>query len=406
MSIRRALALAALAAAVLWLLIGIAQAPDLFLYQVQAPEGKAERGEGDPRQDGESDTEEKKEADKKKLSPLMALLKELDQRMEDLAGAVSAYGVTGYAAGQGFGDGKGASASGGLVAVWGRSVMEPELPLLSGRQLYHEEIEAGARVAVIDERLAISLYRVGDPTGRDLVIGNEPFLVVGVTRHRRHAGEADEALARVPLKALDSAGVRTQVLSVQMRPVPGAGAYAAVSQGLKQWNALGSFHSLMKEKARAALPLRLLLCAAGLMLAALTLRLSRRAALALWRGGKEKLRSRYVHRLLPEFFARGLLILSMYALNLALIYLVLSQLIAPVYIFPEWVPTVLVEPKDILRTFWGLRAGQSALVALRTPVLIRLQFLHRLMTAACLALGALMLKPWYRLSRRLFPQED
>lgn len=393
-------------ALILWLTFTISKAPDLFIYQVQAPEAKAAETESETPEDGGADGEEQKpQDDKKKLSPLMALLKELDKRMEDLATAVSAYGVTGYATGQAFGDSEGGSASGTLIALWGDSVLEPELPLLFGRQLYHEEIELGAKVAVIDERLAINLYRVGDPTGRDLVIGSERFKVVGVTRHQRHAGEADEAMARVPLKALDEAGLRAQVLSVQMRPIQGAGAYAAVSQGMKQWAPQGSFHSLMKEKYRAILPLRVLLCVFGLMAAGLTLRLSKEASLALIRGGKERLSSRYIQRLLPEFLGRGILIVLMYAANLALIYVALSQLIAPVYVFPEWVPKVLVEPKDILSTFWELRTAGSGLIALSTPTLIRLRFLHRLMLAACLIFGILILKPWHQLLHRLFPEE-
>ena len=87
----------------------------------------------------------------------------------------------------------------------------------------------------------------------------------------------------------------------------------------------------------------------------------------------------------------------LYALNLAAIFFLLQELIAPVYIFPEWVPAILVEPKEIEKTFWTLRAQQTGLVALRTPQVLRLHFLHRVMTAACALAAVLLLKPYHKL---------
>lgn len=394
MSIRRGIALALLAACIAALVLSVQGAPELFVYNVLSPVAEQPQEEAPP-----AEGQEAPPPREEKLTALGSLLKSLDRSLEDMSTAVKAYGVTALTPGFSFTDGGQGGASGGLEGVHGPAGLAPLKPLRFGRQLYPEEISSGARVAVIDERLALAIYRVGDPLGRKLVIGGQPFEVVGVTRYSRHPGDMEEAWARVPLKALDKLHVQTKLLSVQMKPIAGAGAFAGLSQAMQQWQAGGSFSSLPKERYRALLPLRYLLCAIALMAVSITLMLAKRFTLRLWNGGKRRLESGYIGRLLPEFIGRGLLIVLMYAFNLFLIYLILQEMIAPVYTFPEWVPTILVEPKEISKTFWTLRGQQNSLVALRTPELLRLQFLLKLMTVACLSFGILLLKPWNKLKR-------
>lgn len=397
MSIRRAAALVLLAACILALVLSISSAPDLFVYNLLSPKAEAPQEQAPPAE-GEEDGEEKAPKELP-LSALGSLLKRLDSVLEELSTAVKAYGVVALTPKYAFTDGEQGSGSGGLEGIWGPAGLAPRKTLSSGRHLYPEEIESGARVAVIDEGLALAVYRVGDPLGRKLVIGGQPFEIVGVTRYSRHPGDLEESWAQVPLKALDQLHVQTLMLSVQMKPIAGAGAYAALSQAMTQWQDGGSFDSLPKERYRALLPLRYLLCAVALMAVGITMKLARRYTLRLWHGGRRRLQSSYAERLLPEFIGRGLLIALMYAFNLFLIFLILQEMIAPVYVFPEWVPTVLVEPKEIQKTFWTLRAQQTSLLALRTPELLRLQFLLRLMGVACLSFGILLLKPWHTLKR-------
>ena len=68
-------------------------------------------------------------------------------------------------------------------------------------------------------------------------------------------------------------------------------------------------------------------------------------------------------------------------------------LIQPVFTFPEWVPAVLVEPKDIAAAFWNVWQDTATVMELRTPELLRARFYSRLMGWACgfgaLALGCL-----------------
>ncbi|NLD51935.1 MAG: ABC transporter permease [Clostridiales bacterium] len=403
MSIKRAAALVLLAACMAWLGLSINRAPDVYEYNLLAPrveEKQEEQLQNAQQPAGEKDTPEEAAARKPKLTALEELLKSFTQKMEDLPGAVSAYGLRALTPGTSFKDGAQGSAPALLQGLWGDLSLYPKDVLAEGRHLYYEEIQTGIPVAVISQQLAISLFRVGDPIGRRLYIGETAFRVVGITRHARTAGEMDTAYVQVPLKALDKAGIQSQMLSFALVPKPGAGAYAALSQGLTQWQPGGTFYSLPKEQYRAMLPVRLLICLAGLLLLHTTLHLAGSFTLAMWRGGKRQLESAYAPRLLPGLIGRGALVALVYALNLTAAYFLLQGLIAPVMIFPEWVPNVLVEPKDIISTFWNLRAQESVLVSLRTPDILRLRFLHRLMTAAALCTGFLLVRPLWTLHQK------
>lgn len=399
MSIRRLLALALLAALIAALALSVGGSRS-YQYAFLAPrmEPPQER-QPSAAQEGEGGQEETREEEKP--SALRLLIKGLREKMEELGAAQSGYGLTAIAPETGFADGGQGQAEASLQGLWGDQSLERQDVLISGRHLYYEELELGTPSAVIDERLAVDLFRVGDPLGRTMLIEGHPFTVVGIVRHHRTVGERALSSARVPLMAMDSLGLQAQVLVAGVQPRAGSGAYAALSQGLAQWQPGGSFHSLPKEGYRAMLPLRLLLCFMGLLAVSLLLRLAKIISLRLYWGGRRRLASRYAVRMLPEFAGRFLLIALMYAGILGLLYLVLQALIAPVYVFPEWVPVVLVEPREISRTFWLLREQQTALVSISTPQVLRLQYLHRLMTLCCALAAALLLKPVEALRRRL-----
>ena len=400
MSTKRLVALVLLVAGIAGLAFSIAQGPQAFQYLVVPPdmpgESQAQQApnQGHDAEEGEQPAQEA--AKPPKLSDLRQLMKQLDTRMGDLSTAQAGYGMTTYAARQTLNTPEQGSAIASVQGLWGDVSLTQRYVLSNGRQLYLEELQSGAPSAVIDERLAIDLFRVGDPIGRKLTLGSASFTVVGVVRHSRHPGEADAGLMQVPLLSLDKQGAKAQVLAINVQPKAGSGAYAALSKELEQLRQGGSFHSLMKERYRALLPLRWLLCGAGLLVAALGFRVARAFTRGHWHTMQRKLQSRYAARLLPEMIGRAALVALMYGVLLAGVFLVLQEAIAPVYVFPEWVPTVLVEPKDISKAFWGLREQQSVLVALHTPELWRLRFLHRLMTAACVGVALLIVSPLTR----------
>lgn len=414
MSIRRLIALMLIAAGIASLALSINSGSQAFQYLVLPPAMQAAADE----QPAQADTQEKApgetqgesseaqtrpaQADAKpKLTALEQLLKQLRERMAELTTAVAGYGITSYRTGAQLSTPQQGSAIATVQGLWGNVSLAERYVLSAGRQLYHEELELGTPSAVIDERLAIELFRVGDPIGRTFSLSGASFRVVGVVRHRRHVGEKDQALAQVPLLSLDKQGVPPEVMAVNVLPKAGSGAYAALSKDLTQWQAGGSFHSLPKERYRAMLPLRFLLCGLGLMVAALALKAAKAFSLSQWYGLKSKLEARYALPMTAEIAGRMLLVILCYGVILTGIFLVLQQAIAPVYMFPEWVPTVLVEPKDIAKAFWGVREQQSALITLNTPELLRLRFLHRLMTALCGAAALLLISPMGKLRSRI-----
>jgi len=74
-----------------------------------------------------------------------------------------------------------------------------------------------------------------------------------------------------------------------------------------------------------------------------------------------------------------------------------TQLIAPVYVFPEWVPAILVEHKEISATFWNNRTMANALLAFRSRELLFLDAMRGYMTVLCALAGALLITPVGRL---------
>lgn len=404
MSIKRLSLIAALALCAGVILMSLSGMLEIYEYNVLSPKAEAPEQSSESSADGQTGEEETSPSDK--LTELWEMMIGLEKSMDEMGGVMSAWGVVAYTPGisvsAGGPDGQPQTAR--LEGQWG-SVLHPSGVLAEGRQLYLEEIELGVPSAVIDEKLAIGLYRVGNPVGRKIDISGTEFTVVGITRHSRNAGDKDESCVTVPLKALDNAGIQTQMLSVVMRPRQGSGAYAALGSAMSAWHGEGDFYSLTKEIYRARLPLRLLLCVLGAMAAAVTLKLSGRAARAIFEGGKRRMETRYALHILPELILRGLAIAAMYALNAAAVVLILQAAIAPVYVFPEWVPGILVDPKDIADTFWLLRGQETGLLSLRTPELLRLKYLHRLMTGVCLGIFILMLRPYYLWKSRLFGEK-
>ncbi len=394
MSVKRAAVILLLAVCIGALVSSLGSAPEIFEYNTLSPKAV----KAGPSDDHESVVEPGASPEEKR-SELEETLTELGKRMSELSGVMTAWGVVAYAPETQLAGEETGSAL--LKGLWGAK-LHPDSVLTEGRQLYLEEIEQGAFSAVIDERLAIELYRTGDPIGRSLTIDEEEFKVVGVTRNSRTTGDREASCVLVPLKAIDRAGIQTRMLSVVM--MPRAGAYAALSKSMADWHSGGDFYSLSKEAYRARLPLRLMLCAFGAMAVTVSLKLTYRASQSIIRGGKKRLESRYAARMLPELSLGALVVIAMYAANAAAIALILQALLAPVYIFPEWVPANPVDPVKILDTFWHLRESETGLLSMRSPELLRLTFLRRLMSICCGGLFFLMLRPFYLWKKRVFEE--
>lgn len=293
----------------------------------------------------------------------------------------------------------GGNAVGELTALVGDlHALEPKV-LVFGRQLYQEEADEGRAVAVVDEGLAIALFRQGNPVDLTFELLGQEFKVVGVVRHTRSLGDRAEYGLSVPLKAFRDQPA-WEMLAAHLSPVGGSGTRLALAGALSRWQPGGQAIDLVKEKYRTLLPLRFLLCAAALWLLRVGLSAAVRVSSRLIADSRERLKSGYALRLMPRFILAGLAIALMFAAGIGLIFYVLSAFIAPVYIFPEWVPTILVEPREIAATFWDNRTAVTGLVSLRTRELLMLQTLRSILTALAIASGAMLVTPLHYLRRQ------
>ena len=129
-----------------------------------------------------------------------------------------------------------------------------------------------------------------------------------------------------------------------------------------------------------------------------TLRLSFKLAKYRYAKYQTALKSSYATQLLPTTLLTILAGLLLLAIQLAFAYLLFSQIIAPVYVFPEWVPSILVEWKEIAATFWNNITANASPISLRTPETLALTFYRSALTVSCLVFGVLLLMPWRKLN--------
>ncbi len=402
MSIRRGAALLFFALLIAFLAFRTQGYPPLFQYVLAPPAPAAPAApqtQDDAQQTEGEDGEQRQEA--AAVSPLLALLKDLGSQMGDVPNTALAWAASLSAPRTALVTGDNLAKEARLVGLYGAAQILGRPPVLSGRMLYPEELARGTPAAVIDEKLAVDLFRTSDPTGRELKVQQRTFTVVGVIRHARTPGEQEAYSAYVPLKAMEDAGVTGKVLTVSVLPAKGSGAQTVISGILSAWQPEGVLHSLPKEQERALLPLRWLLCALAAMLLAMAFRAGGRLAAAMLRGHRRDLETRYPLNLLPKAVLRALLVLLVFALLILAAFLLFQEIIHPVYVFPEWVPAVLVEWTDIRAAFWNNVTASTAPVVLRTPEVMTLAFYRGALTAACVLFFILCLKPLSRLRARV-----
>jgi hypothetical protein len=246
--------------------------------------------------------------------------------------------------------------------------------LIFGRLFYPEELQNGSDGILLDEKLALALFKIAQPIGRTVNISGHEYTVIGVLRHTKQVGDAEDYGAYVPLAGLWNVEIQLQALQVTARPLPGAGARSQFGKDMELWSAGGTLIDLAKESMGAMMPVRVLLfgvgCAVFFGLLGLWNRLFRR----FFADYRERLANQYAMKLLPRLLLGLLTLTAGYgALALGAAALV-SYIVEPVYTFTEWVPTVLVEWKDIQTAFWNVWQGAASLVEMRSPQLCRIRY--------------------------------
>ena len=264
----------------------------------------------------------------------------------------------------------------------GAYALKPLL-LKTGRLIYPEEFQTGERVAMLNEKLAVALFNYAEPIDRVMLLGDKRYRIVGIVNDSRQVGDQTEYQLYTPYRCAEASSLPMNALCVQTRPVPGAGGWSAFESATAAMGKQGTRISLTKEKMNAALPLRVLLCAFGMLLILFGLRVLNRRSVALYRAYRLRLREQYAARLMPWLTARGLPLALGYAVCAFAFAQLFMAFVQPVYTFPEWIPKVLVEPNDIATAFWDVWQKQATLLELRSPELVRVRFFQVVMGWAC-----------------------
>lgn len=339
-----------------------------------------------------SPTEPKQDPEKPAPTALSGLIDKLKLSAEDWNGILSDWALTSQNEEAQLSGKNGQSASARLVGVYGSLSALPQRLARFGRSFYPEELKNGDRVILLDEELAIALFRTGDPVDRVVTLNDQEYRVIGILRHSRTPGEHDAYAAYVPLLSLEKEAFQTETLTVSARPVPGAGGASQFQADMKAWQAGGSLHLLSKERERALLPLRGLIAAVGFCVALCLWRRLKKLTVFLYQDYRTRLSSLFAVQLLPRLMGYALLTLLCAGALLLLLYGLVMFTLDPVYVFPEWIPAVPVEWSDISSTFWANQTAVTKTVELRSSELLTLRFYHSILTALCALMGFVLCK--------------
>lgn len=286
-------------------------------------------------------------------------------------------------------------ATAGLMAIERDHFLVYPALLLLGRFPNPDEFELGERVILLDEQLALDLFRMMEAVDREVVLHSQTYRVIGVLRHQKRVGDIADRYAYIPLAAAAKGRYPLEILRISAVPVPKGGAKITFAEITEQWKPGGMTYDLRREQVGATIWARFLACGAGFAALGWLIGQYARSIGALRARMREKLELQYITRLLPyllfHILLRAIALLALAALAAALTNLLLE----PIQVFPEYVPDILVEPNSIIETFWNLRRTESASVVIRTPEIVRLLYFGQLCNIAVilsLAGGCLMVR--------------
>ncbi|MEE1441750.1 MAG: ABC transporter permease [Christensenellales bacterium] len=261
--------------------------------------------------------------------------------------------------------------------------------LLNGRLLYPDECIYGERMALVDEQLAVALFQYAEPLGEEIEVAGQRYRIVGVIKAGKRVGDQMDYSLYVPLRSLEETNVSLTALVYEARPVQGAGGWSAFQTAAQKLGD-GTTISLIKERMNAAMPMRMLFTLLGMALALWGVRWMNRRSARFAAAYHDRLQTQYAARLVGFAAGRLLLLALGYVACAAALAWLFTRLVEPVYTFPEWVPAVLVEPKDIQTAFWNVWQTSATVVEYRTPELLRLRFLREVMAWSCGACALLI----------------
>lgn len=291
---------------------------------------------------------------------LAALYEKGTEQLTGMSDALQAYAIGARLQGTGITSGAGKSVTVTLYAVGAGYFDTVHERLLQGRFVSETDVRRAERVIVLTDTAALTLFPGGEPVGQRVTLGGELYEVAGIIRGGRRVGEADEHVAYIPITAASADQLALQTLELRAKGKDEIGSAILMQDTLRAWKPGGSFYSTGKLKLGAAMPLRWLLLIVGCKLLMALLR--RLNALAWGRvcHFAQELRLRYALHLLPAMAASAFVCLLGYAALAGATFLLARFSIAPLLVFTEWVPEVVVELSSLARRFWALNAANAA----------------------------------------------
>lgn len=280
----------------------------------------------------------------------------------------------------------------GRITLYGENglSLQPQT-LLYGRLFTENELISGESVALLDEQLALALFREVDVVDRTFTLGGLTFQVIGVVRHTKQVGDYTDYGVYIPLMS----GLQPDALVVEADPLPDVGAGVSFFGVCQAWRSGGAFIDLHKEAFAATMWARVLAFVIGASVLVKAVGFLYGRANTCIGSFQRKLQRSYAVQLFPQMVGMVLIFILGYAAVAGLAAFLLDFIIQPVYVFPEWVPSVLVEWKEIQSTFWQVQQSSAGFRELRTPALIRIRYFNMLInicTVLTIALMALVIK--------------
>ena len=297
---------------------------------------------------------------------IAALYETAQEKLASMADSLTAYAVAARRQSVSISSGEGKAAQVTLYAVGEGYFDVMHETLRSGRFVSGADVSRVENVIVIEEKNALALYPGVEPVGQRLTLEGREYEVAGVIAGGRRLGEADEAVAYIPITAAGEHALPMQTVICSARCVDTGGTAILMEDTLSAWQPNGSFYHLAKMRLGAVMPLRWALLIAGVC--ALLTALQHINALAMGRISlyHERLKTRYARDMAPGIAGSVLGLALLYGLWLALVSALAVFSIEPLYVFTEWVPEVVVELSSLENRFWALNNAHAAAIRCMT----------------------------------------
>lgn len=326
-------------------------------------------------------------------SALMDMIKQWNERKEELGtGARAGLAATTYDSA--FSSSAEQTDSATLFCVSGGWFDAHPKFLKDGRLFSEAELTGGAKVVVLDQELAFKLFPTTEAVGGKTLIADAWYEVIGVVRHSRQPGDADEYGAYIPIVTAAKADLQTDYVQLDCALGIAGAARAVESVGTAVLGTGGTVYDIDKEVMRAWMIVRVLIVLFALYVLAWILRAWNVRTRALVEGWRAEVMHVYFKKMLPSVLLFSFLQILGYAILIAAAYGVLALTIRPMYVFTEWIPEVIVEWSKITARAHSLMTQAAAPLKYQTREYATVRFYGALVRwgAVCVLIGLVMHK--------------